>query len=263
MDSAILSNSIPLTIVEGTVGVVLDSAILSNAGVALLVVFHVGVVLDSAILSNTNYNSEGLSTQYTLRDGNILGRWNLPAFSGSGFALRDNVTNPTTGTFVNDWSFAYNSVAFIGGVNVSSEANEPAQWVAPLASANVLRFGSDTRLRSALSENNNNADAISALNATFTFNVQKVNGLLPDSSVTGEGDAYTNGYNIGYNAGYSDGSTGASSAGQGAFNLLAGAFGALDGIISLQIFPGISIGMLVIIPIAGALLVWLIKLLKG
>ena len=65
-----------------------------------------------------------------------------------------------------------------------------------------------------------------------------------------------------YNAGYSEGQKnpgGISSV----FGMFSNAVGQMGNILNIQLVPGIQIGTILFIPIAGALLVWLIKLIRG
>lgn len=102
---------------------------------------------------------------------------------------------------------------------------------------------------------------------TFNLNV----GLLEFVGTTAGGDNlnYQNGFNDGYNngidAGYSEGfKQGASSVEiASSFSWLTSALNAVTGVFGLQLFPGFSLGSLVMIPLAGAVLIWVIKLLRG
>lgn len=73
---------------------------------------------------------------------------------------------------------------------------------------------------------------------------------------------YEQGHNDGYNEGLADGHR-TESGYVNPVEWLGDAFGALGEFASLQIFPGVSIGTLIVLPVAGALLVWLVGLLRG
>ena len=89
---------------------------------------------------------------------------------------------------------------------------------------------------------------------------------------TGTGLPNTN-YNDGYNAGFQNGKDvgytdgfkeGASSVETtSSFSWLTSALNSVTGIFGLQLFPGFSLGSLVMIPLAGGVLLWVIKLLRG
>lgn len=73
---------------------------------------------------------------------------------------------------------------------------------------------------------------------------------------------YNQGHIDGYNEGLADGHR-SESGYVNPIEWLGDAFGALGEFASLQIFPGVSLGTLIILPVAGALLVWLVGLLRG
>lgn len=79
-------------------------------------------------------------------------------------------------------------------------------------------------------------------------------------------DGYNTGYNQGYGTGFQDGGKAATSAPAGvaaAFAIVGDAFSAVGDFLSVQVLPGISVGLLLGIPILGALVAWLVKLLRG
>jgi hypothetical protein len=83
------------------------------------------------------------------------------------------------------------------------------------------------------------------------------NGYSEGASV-----GYSNGYTEGASVGYDDGLYDASS-NFGIWDLFSNAFGSVGNILSIQLFPGLSIGLLISVPIAFAFILWLIHVLKG
>src|SRR5574344_2899549 len=98
----------------------------------------------------------------------------------------------------------------------------------------------------------------------------------------GNSEGYSNGYGSGYSVGNSEGysngygsgySVGASDGYQNGFNyvshqfgmwdLWSNAFGSIGNILSIQLFPGLTVGLLISVPIAFAFILWLIHVLKG
>ena len=97
-----------------------------------------------------------------------------------------------------------------------------------------------------------------------------VGGGISLSIISTSTPAYSQMYGDGYDAGYTDGYVnGVSDVGAsqgdvgGAFNLLRGAFNSLGNILALEVLPGVTIALLVTLPVAGALILWIIRLLKG
>lgn len=76
------------------------------------------------------------------------------------------------------------------------------------------------------------------------------------------GDGYDAGYTDGYVQGVSDVGTSQGNVG-GAFDLLRGAFNSLGNILAIEVLPDVSVALLVTLPVAGALILWIIRLLKG
>lgn len=66
------------------------------------------------------------------------------------------------------------------------------------------------------------------------------------------------GYASGYEVGVSDGTRNF-----GMWDLFSNAFGSIGNILSIQLFPGLSVGLLISVPIAFAFILWLIHVLKG
>jgi hypothetical protein len=70
-------------------------------------------------------------------------------------------------------------------------------------------------------------------------------------------------YQEGYDNGYDDGLEGYNESNQGLFDLMSSLFGAIGSIFSIYILPGITIGMLVFVPLIFTLLIFIIKILRG
>lgn len=78
----------------------------------------------------------------------------------------------------------------------------------------------------------------------------------------GKSVGYSNGYSDGIPVGYSNGLNDGSS-NFGMWDLFSNAFGSVGNILGIQLFPGLSIGLLISVPIAFAFILWLIHVLKG
>lgn len=80
----------------------------------------------------------------------------------------------------------------------------------------------------------------------------------------GHTDGYGEGYDFGKGVGYSDGfSEGTSSQPSGVFDILGGVFAGMGSFLTIQLFPNITIGMLIGIPLFTAVFFILFKMLKG
>jgi hypothetical protein len=118
----------------------------------------------------------------------------------------------------------------------------------------------------------------------FTFDIVGVVGNFYDTYISsssysngyseGVSVGYSNGYSEGASVGYSNGYTEGASVGYddglydassnfGIWDLFSNAFGSVGNILSIQLFPGLSIGLLISVPIAFAFILWLIHVLKG
>lgn len=72
--------------------------------------------------------------------------------------------------------------------------------------------------------------------------------------------AYSNGYDVGYDVGYIDG---VDSDGVNAFGLLGQAFDAVSDVLSIEILPGFQLWVLVTTPLIIAVVIVVVKLIKG
>jgi hypothetical protein len=79
----------------------------------------------------------------------------------------------------------------------------------------------------------------------------------------GYGDGEEFGYEQGYETGFEDGFNELNNTASGLFQILGSAFTSVGSIFNIMILPGITIGMLVFVPIIFALLLFIIKILRG
>ena len=85
----------------------------------------------------------------------------------------------------------------------------------------------------------------------------------PSSLLESYYDGYDEGYSSGYFAGFNDGTANGEGGASGAFSLLRGAFNSLGNILSIEVLPNVPVSLLVTLPVAGALILWIIRILKG
>jgi hypothetical protein len=106
------------------------------------------------------------------------------------------------------------------------------------------------------------------------YDVYKTSSYYSYGYTEGASVGYSNGYSEGVSVGYSNGYTEGASVGYddglydassnfGIWDLFSNAFGSIGNILSIQLFPGLSIGLLISVPIAFAFILWLIHVLKG
>jgi hypothetical protein len=76
-----------------------------------------------------------------------------------------------------------------------------------------------------------------------------------------EGNA--DGYNEGYEIGYGDGFEANVAGNEGLFDMMASLFGGVGAVFNIYVLPSITLGMLVFVPIIFALLMFIIKILRG
>jgi hypothetical protein len=79
----------------------------------------------------------------------------------------------------------------------------------------------------------------------------------------GDSQGYLDGFEFGYESGFEDGFNELNNTASGLFQILGSAFTAIGSIFNIMILPGITIGMLVFVPIIFALLLFIIKILRG
>jgi hypothetical protein len=79
----------------------------------------------------------------------------------------------------------------------------------------------------------------------------------------GDSQGYLDGFEFGYESGFEDGFNELNNTASGLFQILGSAFTAVGSIFNIMILPGITIGMLVFVPIIFALLLFIIKILRG
>jgi hypothetical protein len=75
---------------------------------------------------------------------------------------------------------------------------------------------------------------------------------------SGHEDSYNFGYNEGYKVGVTDGSKNF-----GIWDLFSNAFGSIGNVLNIQLFPGVTLGLILSVPIVFAFLLWLIHVLRG
>jgi hypothetical protein len=78
----------------------------------------------------------------------------------------------------------------------------------------------------------------------------------------GYNDGYNEGHGDGYNEGHDDGVNEVSS-NFGVWDLFSNAFGSIGNILNIQLFPGVTLGLMLSVPIVFAFLLWLIHVLRG
>lgn len=84
-----------------------------------------------------------------------------------------------------------------------------------------------------------------------------------DGYIDGFTDGEDNAYPVGYDDGYEDGLSALEDTNSGLLDILSSLFGAVGNVFNIYVFPGITMGMLVFVPIIFAMLLFVIKLLRG
>lgn len=90
------------------------------------------------------------------------------------------------------------------------------------------------------------------------INKDSLDSIYENGREQGHSEGYTAGDSAGYARGVADGSSQF-----GMWDLFSNAFGSIGNILSIQLFPGLSIGLLLSVPIAFAFILWLIHVIKG
>jgi hypothetical protein len=79
----------------------------------------------------------------------------------------------------------------------------------------------------------------------------------------GNFDGFENGYDAGFNDGYDVGYEANTAGNEGLFDMMASLFGGVGAVFNIYVLPSITLGMLVFVPIIFALLMFIIKILRG